>query len=263
MNVLNEIFAHKQTEVEARLAEVPMAELEAQVSGLEPTRGFKRALANDPRPIALIAEVKKASPSEGVIRADFDPAGIARAYEEAGATCLSVLTDERYFQGSAKNLAICRENCDLPLLRKDFIYNPYQVVEARVLGADALLLIAAMLNDDQLKSLSETAAELNLDVLVEVHNQEELDRVLNINGLDLIGVNNRDLSDFTVDLGTSERLIPQYREGRVAVAESAIHTHADVQRLQACGARAVLIGTSFMRSSDVGGKVREVMGWDR
>jgi indole-3-glycerol phosphate synthase len=260
LSKLAEIFAHKRTEVEAARALLPVAELESLTKDLPPCRGFRRALLADAHPVALIAEVKRASPSQGLIRADFDPIAIAKTYEAAGAACLSVLTDERYFQGSPAYLQQVRAAVSIPLLRKDFVCDRYQLLEARVWGADCVLLIVAGLSDSSLSELREEARGLGLDVLVEVHNAEETDVALSL-GCDLIGVNNRDLSTFATDLSTSERLIPGIAPHAVAVAESALATFADVERARIAGAKAVLIGTTFCRADDIGAKVREVMGW--
>ena len=260
MSKLEEIFAHKRTEVEAARALMPAGELEAIAKDLPPCRGFRQALLEDPKPVGLIAEVKRASPSQGLIRADFDPVAIAKTYEAAGAACLSVLTDERYFQGSPEYLQQVRAAVSMPLLRKDFVYDRYQLLEARVWGADCVLLIVAGLTDSSLRDLYGEAHGLGLDVLVEVHNAQEAEMSLAL-GCDLIGVNNRDLSTFATDLSTSERLIPGISPHAVAVAESALATFADVERARVAGAKAVLIGTTFCRADDIGAKVREVMGW--
>ena len=228
--------------------------------------------------IALIAEVKKASPSAGVICQDFDPVRIAKDYEAAGASCLSVLTDEKFFQGSPDHLRQIRAAVQLPLLRKDFIIDERQILEAVEWGADAILLIVAILDDERLKKFHSLAAEAGLAVLVEVHDETELDRALKISP-QLIGVNNRNLKNFKVDLATTEKIAAKMEEGRLRmakatkpssilnllsspllVAESGIHTRADVERLKACGAHAVLVGESLMRGGDIQAKVRELMG---
>jgi indole-3-glycerol phosphate synthase len=208
----------------------------------------------------LIAEVKKASPSKGLIRADFDPSAIAHIYRGAGADCLSVLTDERYFQGSLENLAIAREASGLPCLRKDFILDPYQVYEARAWGADCILLIVAGLESGQLRDLSQLAKSLGMDVLVEVHSEPEAEIALSL-GADLIGVNNRNLADMTTSLQTSLDLLPILSEHALTVSESALSSRAEVDLVRIAGARAVLIGTTFCAASDIGSKVREVMDW--
>lgn len=223
-----------------------------------PTRGFHRALRESPSPLALIAEVKKASPSRGLIRADFDPVTIAQSYERAGADALSVLTDVDYFQGHPTNIRLAREATSLPCLRKDFLDDPYQVYEARAWGADAILLIVASLSREQIADLAGLANELGMDVLVEVHNAEETEVALDLK-CPLIGVNNRNLADFTTDLATSERLIPLIAPHATAISESALETPADLARVKAAGARGVLIGTTFCQNPDIEAKVREVM----
>lgn len=258
MSKLAEIFAHKAIEVERAKASLPLAELRAMAMDMPPARGFRAAL--DRREgIALIAEVKKASPSQGLIRADFDPVAVALAYADAGADCLSVLTDVDYFQGSPENLRRVRAAVDLPLLRKDFVAEPYQIYEAKAWGADAILLIVAGLEDGQMADLYGQARELGLDVLVEVHDEAETVRA-NVLGADLIGVNNRDLSTFKTDLATSERLMPLIRSEALKVSESALSAHEDVARAGRAGAKAVLIGTAFCAEPDIVAKVREVMG---
>jgi indole-3-glycerol phosphate synthase len=207
---------------------------------------------------AIIAEVKKGSPSKGIIRADFDPVDIAEIYENAGATCLSVLTDEQYFFGHLRNLWLIREQVSLPLLRKDFIIDPYQVVEARVAGADAILLIAAALDDDKLRELAELAASLQLDTLLEVHDVEELERALTL-PVDLIGINNRNLKTFVTDLGVTEQLAARIPKMQLAIAESGINSRADIDRLQAAGAGAFLIGESLMRETDIETKLKSLI----
>ena len=212
---------------------------------------------------ALIAEIKKASPSAGVIRADFDPVAIAKSYEEAGASCLSVLTDEKYFQGSKEHMRAIRNAVHLPILRKDFIIDPLQILEAIEYGADAILLIVSILSDFELKLFLSMATEAGLDVLVEVHDEVELDRALNA-GAAIIGINNRDLRTFKVSLDTSIRLIARAKEHpygstKIFVAESGIRTAADVQKLSAAGAHAILVGESLMREADIAGQVRALL----
>lgn len=258
MSVLKRIFEHKAEEVAAAKLRVSLRELQDLASTQPPPLGFGNRLRQTPHPIALIAEVKKASPSKGVIRPDFDPEVVARAYADAGADALSVLTDARYFQGSPENLRICRSFTNLPLLRKDFLFDPYQVYEARAWGADAVLLIVAALDDSQLTDLQKLTWELGMDALVEVHSESEADRALAA-GCRMIGVNNRDLGDFTTDLAIAERLIPMLKPHALTVAESAIETHTDVERMRVAGANAVLIGTTFCAAPDIASKVREVM----
>jgi len=260
MSKLAEIFAHKREEVEAAKARTPLADLKARAQDMPPPRGFRAALVKDVHTVALIAEVKKASPSQGVIRTDFDPVAIAREYEEVGAACLSVLTDEKYFQGSPDYLRRVREMVEIPLLRKDFVYDSYQLYEARVWGADAALLIVAGLETERLADLYHEARSLGLDVLVEVHDRRELE-IANELGADLIGVNNRNLATFQTDLRTTEELLPNVWPGAVKVSESSLESLADIERARVAGARAVLIGTAFCAAPDVGAKVREVMGW--
>jgi indole-3-glycerol phosphate synthase len=258
VSVLEKIFARKSQEVADAQRRVSLTEIRtmAEQSGL--TRGFRSALlrASD---IALISEVKKASPSKGLIRPDFDPVQVATAYEAAGANALSVLTDVHYFQGSPDNLRLAREATSLPCLRKDFLYDPYQVYEARAWGADAILLIVASLDDAQLRDLHALAADLGMDVLVEVHTEEETERALSLKA-NLIGVNNRNLADFTTSLSISESLLPMIAPYALPVSESALETRADIDRVKAAGARAVLIGTTFCAVPDISSKVREVMG---
>ncbi len=266
MSILDTIVAQKEREV-ALLPAVPVVRLSltaaAQMRG--GVRDFLGALRRPHRGrTALIAEVKKASPSAGVIRADFDPVRIAREYEAAGADCLSVLTDRAFFQGSLESLKAIREAVAVPLLRKDFIIDERQIMEAVEWGADAILLIVAILDDDRLRRFHELATSAGLAVLVEVHDAAELERALAI-GARLLGVNNRDLRHFEVDLGTTERLAAIVWACRspadtLLVAESGIHTRADVERLAACGAGAILVGESLMRHPDIPAKVRELMG---
>lgn len=259
MTTLERIFERKREEVRAAKARVPMGALREEAANAGPPRGFKRALEKASTPLALVAEVKKASPSQGLIRADFDPCAIARIYEAAGAHALSVLTDEPFFQGGPENLGLARGATDLPCLRKDFIEEPYQVYEARAWGADALLLIVAALDDGRLADLMDVTRALGMDPLVEVHDESEVERALAA-GADLIGVNNRSLADMTTDLATGERLLPLLN-GALSIAESALASHHDLERMRAAGARAVLIGTTFCAAPDIGAKVKEVMRW--
>ena len=262
MTILDEIVANKRVELDSLpKAEVAVDSLRAKIESRGGVRDFMAALA-DPRAgdIGLIAEVKKASPSAGVIRPDFDAVQIAKEYERAGASCLSVLTDEKYFQGSPEYLKAIREAVDIPLLRKDFIIDARQIAEAVEWGADAVLLIAAILDDTQLMDFYSLAASAGLSVLVEVHNSEELMRAKRINA-PLIGVNNRDLKTFSVDLGTTEVLAAELdAEKTILVAESGIHSREDVERLKASGARAVLVGESLMREDDIASKMHELGG---
>jgi indole-3-glycerol phosphate synthase len=260
--ILDEIVVHKRHEVAVARARISEAELRARIVELEePTRGFARALkdSRDSGWTTVIAEVKKGSPSKGVIRPDFDPLAIAETYAAAGATCLSVLTDECFFLGHLRYLGLIREQVHLPLLRKDFVCDPYQIVEARSAGADAILLIAAMLELEQLRDYAAVAQEYGLDVLLEVHDEAELETALQTD-CELIGINNRDLRTFATDLATTERLLPLIPSGRLVVAESGIHSRADIERLQAAGASAFLIGESLMREADIEAKLRELLG---
>lgn len=258
MSVLDRIFARKHEEVAAAKARLSAADLKHMAADAAAPRGFLRALMR-PDGLALIAEVKKASPSKGLIRPDFDPVEIARTYEAAGADALSVLTDEHYFQGSAENLRLAKTHTNLPILRKDFVDDPYQVLEARAWGADAVLLIVAALEDGQLRDLHGQIEALGMNALVEVHSEEEVQRALEL-GANLIGVNNRNLANFETDVAISERLLPMIAPLALAVSESALETRADLDRVEAAGARAVLIGTTFCASQDVAAKVHEVMG---
>ena len=258
-DILDRILARKVEEITERSARVPLAELIARVADLPDTRGFAAAIeakieAGLP---AVIAEVKKASPSKGVIRADFDPAAIAQSYERGGAACLSVLTDADFFQGSEDYLRQARAACSLPVLRKDFTIDAYQVYEARVIGADCILLIVAALDDETLLDLSLLAAELDLDVLVEVHDEEELERALEIPA-PLIGVNNRNLRTFEVSLDTSLNLRKRAPTDRILVSESGIATIEDIARLRGAGIDAFLVGETFMRAVNPGDALKQL-----
>jgi indole-3-glycerol phosphate synthase len=260
--ILDKIAEYKRQEVVLAKARRSLDSLQRGIGELEDQpRGFLRALratADSGWP-AVIAEVKKGSPSKGVIRADFDPLEIAEIYQDNGATCLSVLTDEHFFMGHLLYLGKIREIVSLPLLRKDFICDPYQIYEARIAGADAILLIAAMLDAAQLAEYNALAIELHLDVLLEVHDEAELEMALTT-GCELIGINNRNLQTFATDLATSERLLPLIPAGHFVVAESGIARRADVLRLQRAGARGFLVGESLMRENDIGAKLRELQG---
>jgi indole-3-glycerol phosphate synthase len=261
-DILRKIFEHKRIEVGAAKSAVPLAEIRARIADREDQpRGFERALRDAVQSgwTPIIAEVKKGSPSKGVIRPDFDPVDIAAVYQENGAACLSVLTDEQFFLGHLCYLALIREQVSLPLLRKDFIFDDYQVFEAAAGGADAVLLIAAMLEAAQLADLLGRARELYLDVLLEVHDERELEMAL-ATDCGLIGINNRSLHTFVTDLATTERLSPLVPNDRLIVAESGINRRADIERLQAAGAAAFLIGESLMREADIGAKLRELLG---
>jgi indole-3-glycerol phosphate synthase len=261
-DILKTIVAHKREEVAAAMAAQPLAEMKARVAEREDQpRGFERALRDGAASgwTAIIAEVKKGSPSKGLIRPDFDPLEIAATYQENGATCLSVLTDEKFFLGHLRYLALIREQVGLPLLRKDFIFHPYQVYEAYAAGADALLLIAAMLEQSRLEDLLGLSRELHLDVLLEVHDERELEMALSTD-CTLVGINNRSLHSFVTDLGTTERLAAMVPAERLIVAESGINSRGDVERLHAAGARAFLVGESLMREADIGAKLQELLG---
>lgn len=258
MSVLSEILAAKRTEVDCARRRVPVLELERRVAECEPTRDFLGAL-RAARGTALIAEVKKASPSKGVIREDFDPVEIARSYQEGGATCLSVLTDEPYFQGHLSHLSLVRQAVDLPLLRKDFTIDDYQLLESRAAGADAILLIAAALTKTELEWMLEGAHTLGMAAIVEVHDADELDEVLQ-SPAHIIGINNRDLHTFRTTLRTTLDLIPRVPKDRVVISESGVNHRSDVERLQDAGVHAILVGESLMREADVPAKVRELLG---
>ncbi len=258
-DILNTILARKSQEVAQRSASVPLVELKARLAEASPVRGFAAALqaaiANgDP---AVIAEVKKASPSKGVIRPDFRPAEIAVSYEFGGASCLSVLTDVDFFQGADAYLREAREACTLPVLRKDFVIDPYQVVEARVLGADCVLLIVAALDDRQLAELSDLAMQLGMDVLVEVHDIDELERALQV-PVPLVGINNRNLRTFEVSLEATLSMKDAVPRDRLLVTESGILGPADVRTMRDAGVNAFLVGEAFMRVEEPGEGLRQL-----
>lgn len=257
--ILDTILARKHAEVAERAARLPLADLQARLTSAPPVRGFADALAAriaSGQP-GVIAEVKKASPSKGVIRADFDPAAIARSYAAAGAACLSVLTDIDFFQGSDTYLQQARAACGLPVLRKDFVIDPYQIYEARVLGADCVLLIAAALDDTRLSEFAFLAAELGMDVLVEVHDLDELERALPVPAR-LLGINNRNLKTFEVSLQTTLDLKAAVPADRLLVTESGILTRADVACMREAGVHAFLVGEAFMRQPDPGAALQEL-----
>ncbi len=260
-DVLRTIIAYKREEVAAARIDIPSNAIEADARDAPSVRPFARALEKKiaDGSYALIAEIKKASPSKGLIRADFDPPALARAYDRGGAACLSVLTDGPSFQGAADHLRRARAACALPVLRKDFMIDPYQVIEARAMGADCILLILAAIDDVLARELAQTANEWALDVLIEVHDEAELERALALPGR-LIGINNRDLRNFHTSLDVSERLIPRVPPERIALSESGISEHADLQRLAACGARAFLVGESLMRHADVSAATMALLG---
>jgi indole-3-glycerol phosphate synthase len=252
-NILEEIVWHKETEVAQMRERSPLVDLQRQVLAAPPPRDFVAALKQAPTQPALIAEVKKASPSKGVIQENFDPVAIAQSYQQGGAACISVLTDQRFFQGSFEYLQQIRTVVDLPLLCKDFVIYPYQIYAARVYGADAILLIAAILSDQDLQYFIKIAQAVGMAALIEVHTLAELDRVLALQGVTLIGINNRNLEDFSVDLQTTCDLLAtraQIQTDILVVSESGIHSSMDVQRVDQAGAKAVLVGESLMKQAD-------------
>ncbi len=258
-DILERILATKREEIAAGKAQVPPAEMERRARATGATRSFEGAMrakiaAGTP---AVIAEVKRASPSKGLLRADFDPAAIARSYEAGGASCLSVLTDEKYFQGSAEFLRQARAACALPVLRKDFIIDPYQVLEARAMGADCILLIVAALDTATMIALEALARDLGMAVLVEVHDGAELDEALKLR-TPLVGINNRNLRTFETTLGTTLGLLPRIPGDRLLVTESGILSSADVARMRAEGVHAFLVGEAFMRAADPGEALKEM-----
>ena len=262
-HILEEIVLHKQQEVALMYEQFAFSDLKNQVSSAPQVRDFLAAIRQNPHKPSIIAEVKKASPSKGIIRKNFEPLEIALAYERGGASCISVLTDAKFFQGSFENLQVIRNRVNIPLLCKEFIIDPYQIYLARVKGADAILLIAAILNDETIKDFHEIAQSLGMTVLVEVHTLTEMDRVLAIPGIKLLGINNRNLEDFSVDLATTAELRSQRRDilnklDISVVSESGLYTSSDLAFVLEAGAEAVLIGESLVKQDDIEQAIRQI-----
>jgi indole-3-glycerol phosphate synthase len=253
--ILDRIIETKRREVAERKEKTPLAVLEKRIAGLPQARDFEAALV----PGAIIAEVKRRSPSRGVLRADLDPAGIAGIYEAHGAAAISVLTDGNFFGGSEADLAAVRDAVTLPVLRKEFIIDPWQIHETRAIGADALLLIAAILTEEELSGYRKAAESLGMAVLVEVHDGTELDKALTA-GAEIVGINNRDLRTFTTDIETARALVPRIPRDRIIVAESGIRTRQEIETLQEAGVRAFLIGETLVAAPDIAGKLAELLG---
>lgn len=258
MTILDEIHKHKLSEVAENKRRVSLEVLKEQCKKIQRTRPFGAALKSSTN-IRIIAEIKKASPSLGIIREDFNPVEIAHIYEAGGAAAVSVLTDEKFFQGSLSYLTDVKKSVNLPILRKDFIVDAYQIYEARSAGADAILLIAALLSKEEIQRYLDLAEELGMDCLVEVHSEAELKQVLQTNA-DIIGINNRDLATFKIDLETTLRLRPLIPAGKIVVSESGIKSRVDVKKLMKEGVDAILVGESLMKSHDMSSKLRELLG---
>ncbi|RXT13914.1 indole-3-glycerol phosphate synthase TrpC [Ammoniphilus sp. CFH 90114] len=258
--MLHKIVEQKHREIELLKQQLDLKQAERLVMDLSPTRPFIDRLIHSHRPVSVIAEVKKASPSKGLIREDFDPLFIAQAYEEAQVDAMSVLTDVPFFQGSKEYLEQISQQCQVPIIRKDFLVDPLQVYEARLMGADCILLIAAILTSQQLAELSTLAKDLDLDVLIEVHNREELELVLTSTHPGIIGINNRNLKTFETSLSTTEELLKYVPTGLPVVSESGIHSSDDIRYLEGLGVRAVLVGEHFMRQQNIRLAVEELVG---
>jgi indole-3-glycerol phosphate synthase len=255
--ILDQIVAAKREEVARLKKATPLARLQEVIKDLPPTRDFRQAINH--RPCAIIAEVKRSSPSKGRIREQFDPVQIASIYQEHGAQAVSILTDEQFFEGKGDSLAAIKKAISLPLLRKDFVIDAYQIYETRILGADALLLIAAILDKGQLQEYIQLSEQLRLAPLVEVHTKAELDKALAA-GAEIIGINSRDLKTFATDLKKTLELAPSIPQGKIVVAESGISTRKDIELLMEAGVHCFLIGEALMRSNDIGAKLRELLG---
>lgn len=259
-DILKEIVQKKKERILLAKQEMPEAELKTKIQALTAPRPFIEAI-NKPRQISLIAEIKKQSPSAGLMRGDFDHIQIARIYQEKGVQAISVLTEQDYFGGDLTFINQVKLEAQVPVLRKDFILDPYQVLESRAFGADAILLIADLLTQDEISAMAALSSELGMDYLVEVHSEKELKKVLKLKGMPLIGINNRDLHTLEVDFKTTEKIFPLIPKDKVVVVESGIKSYQDTLFLKILGVNALLVGEAFMKAQDIGGKVEEVMGW--